>query len=219
MEWLFDLVSSTVGQSILTAIGGIFVMSWGWLRERMPLAFAVACGITTMAMLLVIINQIGWEPSTKVKIRNWFNEAGYSIREVPPSQASDFEFRYEVKVTTMKAPETTFYVYRPKYGLTGFVMLELVYDAVASFPALKTIDQKRLQALHRQLAKDFALRGIAFTFLQPTNPLNFKSLERIVVSNAIPHASLTQDRLMQGVQNLIHGVTIANNNVGIVVER
>jgi hypothetical protein len=216
-EWVAWVFWSVIGQLVLSIIPGVVVAMWGALQKkgRWSRPTATVYGIIIAAALYSVINQSGlWEAPAKIKIHKWFDEAGFSVKEIIPTQSSQFEFRFEVIVTqsTKPNPEIKFYAYRPKYTSNAFVWLETGYSGPGSFPTLKNLDKKAFARLRRQLQKDLALLGLSF------NSKNPESLDDIIIRNAIAISSLTQERLLQGVEKIFGGLNVVVNDIGIATE-
>jgi hypothetical protein len=122
-------------------------------RSKWSNPTAAFYGIVTTAVLLYLFNQLGWEPSNKVKIRQWMDDVKFGTKNV-----SDKEHDFIFEIQDQR--KTIFYIYQPKDQFRAFVVTELGYDAESAFPQLKAMDKKSLESLIRQLHIDMAQKGV-----------------------------------------------------------
>jgi len=212
--WLSQVLWSVVGEIFVAAIMGAAVMIWGrW--EGSKRWNAVIGGIVVMAAIFLILNQSGWwEPPVKVKIHQWLDDLSFSIKDVPPAGGSNVDFQFEVTVDFVvgaepAVPKLIFSIYRPAHVGHEFIIMEFGYDMAGSFPKLNHIEAQETHQLNRQIGKDLAMKGVSYTF---------EDGGRIKLAYAIAASSITQEQLLRGYENLVNGIVIVTQDIGLALK-
>lgn len=207
-----QFVGSLAVELLGIAIAGVVVMIWGkW--SGTTLWHSTIGALLVMIALFLFIKELGWwEPPPKVKIHQWLDGLSISVKDLPTSDSSDFDFRFECisESNTQPIPEYRFYIQRPKNFGNGFIVMESAYSMLKSFKNWKTLESGKKAALVRKFKIDLSMKGINYTFTDED--------DRVILRYLIPVSSLTFDQLVKGYTTLTDSTFIISNTVGLALE-